>query len=114
MPPRAFMTVAKAWSRSSVWLLRVICNIRLEVRGLEKIPDGPLIVASKHSRSGRRSRCCSSRFAAVHLQARARLDSVFRLVSDEIEDDRIDRDAGGRALLNMTRRAGAEVGRAGS
>ena len=48
MPPRAFMTVAKAWSRSSVWLLRVICNIRLEVRGLEKIPDGPLIVASKH------------------------------------------------------------------
>ena len=48
MPRRAFMAVAKAWARSSVWLMRVVCNTRLEVRGLEKIPDGPLIVASKH------------------------------------------------------------------
>ena len=48
MPPRAFMAVAKAWARSSVWLMRVVCNTRLEVRGLEKIPAGPLIVASKH------------------------------------------------------------------
>ena len=48
MPPRAFMAVAKAWARSSVWLMRVICNTKMEVRGLEKIPEGPLIVASKH------------------------------------------------------------------
>ncbi|MDO9295688.1 1-acyl-sn-glycerol-3-phosphate acyltransferase [Bradyrhizobium sp.] len=48
MPRRAFMAVAKMWARSSVWLLRVVCNTRLEVRGLEKIPVGPLIVASKH------------------------------------------------------------------
>ena len=48
MPRRAFMAVAKTWARSSVWLMRVICNTKLEVRGLEKIPDGPLIVASKH------------------------------------------------------------------
>ena len=47
-PRRAFMAVAKTWARSSVWLMRVICNTRLEVRGLEKIPPGPLIVASKH------------------------------------------------------------------
>ncbi|MEA2862527.1 MAG: 1-acyl-sn-glycerol-3-phosphate acyltransferase, partial [Bradyrhizobium sp.] len=26
MPPRAFMVVAKAWARSSIWLMRVICN----------------------------------------------------------------------------------------
>ncbi|HEX9589975.1 MAG TPA: 1-acyl-sn-glycerol-3-phosphate acyltransferase, partial [Bradyrhizobium sp.] len=48
MPPRAFMAIAKAWSRSSVWLMRVICNTKVEYRGLEKIPKGPLIVASKH------------------------------------------------------------------
>ena len=48
MPPRAFMAIAKAWARSSVWLMRLICNTRVEVRGLEKIPPGPLIVASKH------------------------------------------------------------------
>ena len=28
--------------------MRVICNTRVEYRGLEKIPKGPLIVASKH------------------------------------------------------------------
>jgi 1-acyl-sn-glycerol-3-phosphate acyltransferase len=48
MPPRAFMGVAKAWARSSVWMMRVICNTKTEYRGLDKIPDGPLIVASKH------------------------------------------------------------------
>src|SRR5260221_3935071 len=48
MPPRAFRAVAKAWARSSIWLMRVICNTKVEYRGLEKIPRGPLIVASKH------------------------------------------------------------------
>src|SRR5260370_31351917 len=47
MPPRAFMAIAKAWSRSSVWLMRVICNTKVEYRGLEKIPKGRLIVASR-------------------------------------------------------------------
>jgi 1-acyl-sn-glycerol-3-phosphate acyltransferase len=45
MPPRAFMAVAKAWARSSIGLMRVICNTKVEYRGLEKIPKGPLIVA---------------------------------------------------------------------
>src|SRR3981081_2647391 len=48
MPPRAFMVVAKAWARSSIWLMRVICNTKVEYRGLEKIPQGPLIVAATH------------------------------------------------------------------
>jgi 1-acyl-sn-glycerol-3-phosphate acyltransferase len=48
MPPRAFMAVAKAWARSSVGLMRVVCNTKVDYRGLEKIPAGPLIVASKH------------------------------------------------------------------
>jgi 1-acyl-sn-glycerol-3-phosphate acyltransferase len=110
MPPRAFMTVAKAWSRSSVWLLRVICNIRLEVRGLEKIPDGPLIVASKHQSFW-------ETFALLQF-----FDSPLFIYKRELgwipffgwylmksKMIGIDRDAGGRALLNMTRRAGAEV-----
>ena len=48
MPPRAFMAVAKAWARSSIWLLCLVCNIKVDYRGVEKIPPGPLIVASKH------------------------------------------------------------------
>ncbi|MGY9005751.1 MAG: lysophospholipid acyltransferase family protein [Alphaproteobacteria bacterium] len=36
------------WIWTVVWLLRVIANIRYELRGLEHIPDTPAIFASKH------------------------------------------------------------------
>ena len=38
----------KAWARTNLWLLRVICGIRVEFVGRDKIPPGPLIVAAKH------------------------------------------------------------------
>ena len=36
------------WARTSLWLLRVICNINFEVRGREHILGGPCLVAGKH------------------------------------------------------------------
>jgi 1-acyl-sn-glycerol-3-phosphate acyltransferase len=48
MPYRCIVEVAKAWGRCNVWLLRVVCGTRVEIRGIEKIPWGPLLVASKH------------------------------------------------------------------
>jgi 1-acyl-sn-glycerol-3-phosphate acyltransferase len=38
----------QAWSRTALWLLRVICNIHIDVRGKENIPPGPILVAGKH------------------------------------------------------------------
>jgi 1-acyl-sn-glycerol-3-phosphate acyltransferase len=35
-------------ARATVWLLRIICGTRIEVRGREKLPAGPVIVAAKH------------------------------------------------------------------
>ena len=48
MPRRAILAVATFWGRANLWLLRVICGIKVEYRGVEKIPQGPLLVASKH------------------------------------------------------------------
>lgn len=48
MPRRAIIGMAKSWGRSSLVLLRVICGIDVEWRGLGKIPKGALLVASKH------------------------------------------------------------------
>jgi 1-acyl-sn-glycerol-3-phosphate acyltransferase len=45
---RAVLELARYWGRSSLWLARVICGMRFEVRGLENIRPGALIVASKH------------------------------------------------------------------
>src|ERR1700751_3092699 len=48
MPVRALYTVAGWWAQSSIFLMRVVCNIKVEFRGVEKIPHGPLLVAAKH------------------------------------------------------------------
>lgn len=48
MSYRAIMSVAKAWGRANLFLLWAICGIKAEFRGLEKIPQGGLLVASKH------------------------------------------------------------------
>ncbi len=48
MPYRGVLEVAKSWGRTSLWLLRVVAGIKLDVRGLDNIPHGACIVASKH------------------------------------------------------------------
>ena len=48
MPRKAILTVAAWWARSNILLMRLICGTKVEFRGVEKIPQGPLIVASKH------------------------------------------------------------------
>lgn len=47
--PRSWaMAGLKAHGLTSVWLLRWIVGTRLEVRNREKLPPGPVLVASKH------------------------------------------------------------------
>jgi len=48
MPRIYAIRALQAWGRTANWLLRVICNIKVEVRGAENIPPGPLLVAGKH------------------------------------------------------------------
>ena len=40
--------LARVWGVSSLWLLEKICGLRVEFRGLENIPQGGYIIASKH------------------------------------------------------------------
>lgn len=44
----AVIAVARFWARSSLWMLRVICNIDVAWKGIEKIPHGAVIVGAKH------------------------------------------------------------------
>lgn len=47
--PRSWaMAGLAAHGRASIWLMRLVVGTRLEVRGLENLPPGPVIVASKH------------------------------------------------------------------
>jgi 1-acyl-sn-glycerol-3-phosphate acyltransferase len=48
VPRRTFMAMVKLWGRTSLWLLRVVAGIRVEITGREKIPPGGALVAAKH------------------------------------------------------------------
>jgi 1-acyl-sn-glycerol-3-phosphate acyltransferase len=47
-PRRWAMAALAVHGRFELWLLKVIVGTRLEVRGREKLPNGPCLVASKH------------------------------------------------------------------
>ena len=36
------------WNRLIVWAARVICGVRYEIRGMENLPDRPVVVMAKH------------------------------------------------------------------
>jgi 1-acyl-sn-glycerol-3-phosphate acyltransferase len=48
MPHWAALGMARVWARTTLWMLRVVCRIDVEWRGLDKIPRGGIIVAAKH------------------------------------------------------------------
>ncbi|HEX3710333.1 MAG TPA: lysophospholipid acyltransferase family protein [Pseudolabrys sp.] len=110
MPYRAVVWVAKTWGRVNLVLLRIVAGIDCEVRGLDKIPKGPLIVASKHQSAW-------ETFALLPL-----FDSPLFIVKRELmwipifgwlmakgRMVPVDRGAGSQALTNMTERAKVEL-----
>jgi 1-acyl-sn-glycerol-3-phosphate acyltransferase len=112
MPRSAMMRVATWWATSFIWLMRWVCNIKVEFRGVEKIPKGPLIVASKHQSMWETIallRFFEAPFFAVKRELK--FIPIFGLFLIKTNMIAIDRSAGGRALIKMARRAADEVRR---
>jgi len=110
LPYRAVIWIAKTWGRCNLVLLRFVAGIDCEVRGREKIPRGPIIVAAKHHSAW-------ETFALLWL-----FDNPFYIVKRELQwlpifgwlmmKGRmvpVDRGAGSKALNAMTERAGVEL-----
>lgn len=47
-PSRVMMWFARSWAASSLYLHELITGAEVEIRGLDNIPTGPLLVAAKH------------------------------------------------------------------
>jgi 1-acyl-sn-glycerol-3-phosphate acyltransferase len=112
MPPRAFMSVAKSWARSSIWLMRVVCRTRVDYRGLEKIPKGPLIVASKHQSMWETFALLQFFDRPLFIYKRELAWIPFfgwYLIKSNMIG--VDRGGGMRSLMEMARRAPEEVRR---
>ena len=112
MPRWGIMAIARYWARSSIWLMRVICNTRVEYRGLDKIPDGPLIVASKHQSMWETFALLQFFDQPLYILKRELqwipLFGWYLIKSNMIG---VDRGAGGRALIQTMHRAGEAVRR---
>jgi 1-acyl-sn-glycerol-3-phosphate acyltransferase len=48
LPRWGILGIARSWARTNLWMLKVICGVDAEFRGVEKIPRGALLIASKH------------------------------------------------------------------
>lgn len=47
-PARWIVWGQRIWAKGNLWLLKILTGVGLEVRGRERIPEGPVIIASKH------------------------------------------------------------------
>jgi 1-acyl-sn-glycerol-3-phosphate acyltransferase len=110
MPYRAIIAVARSWGRTNLMLARVVAGIDIEVRGAEKIPKGPIIIAAKHQSAW-------ETFALLPL-----FDNPLFIVKRELEwlpifgwlmikarMVPVNRSAGSQALVAMTERARVEL-----
>jgi 1-acyl-sn-glycerol-3-phosphate acyltransferase len=112
MPRAGIMKIARLWARSSIWLLRVVCNVKVEYRGLEKIPKGPLLVASKHQSMWETFALLQFFDQPLYILKRElTLIPFFGWYLIKAGMVAVDRRAGGRALLKMVRQASEAVRR---
>jgi 1-acyl-sn-glycerol-3-phosphate acyltransferase len=49
-PRTAIIRIMSRWGRATTWLLRVVCGVRVEIRGREHLPAGAALIAAKHQR----------------------------------------------------------------
>ncbi len=98
------------WARSSVWLLRVICNIGMEVRGLEHVAQGPLLVAGKHQSLWETfailplldDPCMVMKRELFHIPLFGWFGRKFRMIG-------VERGAGSHAIRSLVKRAKQEI-----
>ncbi|MBV9968923.1 MAG: 1-acyl-sn-glycerol-3-phosphate acyltransferase [Xanthobacteraceae bacterium] len=111
MSPLAVVAVAKQWGRVNLWLLRHVCGLGVEWRGLEKIPSGGLIVASKHQSTWETFALLTVLEAPVYVLKRELMwIPVFGWCMRKARMIPVDRAAGRAALTAMTARARAVLG----
>ncbi len=107
---RAASLASHYWSRIAIWGLRVICGVRLEVRGREHIPKGAALVASKHqSMLDTIIPCAILVDPAIILKRELQSLPVFGWFTQRAGMIPIDRSAQASALRTMLRAARVEA-----
>ncbi len=111
LAPRAWaMAGLKLWARASLWLLKLVCGIKMEVRGLQHIPQGGVLIAGKHQSFW-------ETFAILPLlddpcmvlKRELTLIPLFGWFALKFRMIAVERSAGSSALRNLVKRGKQEV-----
>jgi 1-acyl-sn-glycerol-3-phosphate acyltransferase len=105
MPRGAIVAIARLWGRTTLLLLRLVCNIKVEYSGLEKIPPGPCIVAAKHQSAWETFVLLLLVDKPAYIMKRELMWlPLFGWYAWKASMIPIDRDAGGQVIPRLTRR----------
>ncbi|MCG5235103.1 lysophospholipid acyltransferase family protein [Xanthobacter oligotrophicus] len=98
------------WVATNRVLLRVLVGIRAEFRGLERIPQGPLLIAAKHQSAWETFALLPLfRDPAFILKQELMRIPLFGWLAAKLRMIPVDRKGGTAALKTMTRRAQADM-----
>lgn len=110
LPRMVFMRAARAWAWSSLWLLRVICGTRFELRGAERLPQGGFLVACKHQSMWETfALFCVFDDPAFVLKRELQWVPMFGWYTIKARSIPVNRKGGASALLAMNARAAEEA-----
>jgi 1-acyl-sn-glycerol-3-phosphate acyltransferase len=108
--PRHVLAMAMLWARTLLVAVRIICGIRLDVSGLEHIPPGAALIASRHQSAFDTfvwltllPRCC---YVFKDELLKIPLFGALIIASGMIA---VDRSAGGAAMRALLRQADRAV-----
>jgi 1-acyl-sn-glycerol-3-phosphate acyltransferase len=111
-PRKWAIRALQLWARSSLWWLKVLCNIKMEVRGREHIPVGAALVAGKHHSLWETfailplldDPCMVLKRELILIPLFGWFGMKFRMIA-------VERSAGSAALRNLVKRGKEEVER---
>ncbi len=112
LPHRILGEFIRSYAVTSLWLLRVICGIKVEWRGLEKVPKGACLVACKHQSLWETFALYAVLREPIYILKRELMwIPLFGWYAWKAHLIPVDRNAGLSALARMTTRARKELER---
>lgn len=109
-PRAALRGVVRFWGRAVLALLRAVCGVRVEVRGLSHIPPGAAVLASKHQSAFDTIVWCALLPDPAYVLKKELLSiPVYGWHARKVGMIPVDRAGGGRALKAMLRAAQAAL-----
>jgi 1-acyl-sn-glycerol-3-phosphate acyltransferase len=112
MPRWGILAVARFWARSNLLLLRAVCGVKVEFRGVAKIPPGPLLVSCKHQSLWETFALLLILSDPAYIMKRELMwIPFFGWYAWKAGMIPVDRSRGGQALADMNARARQELAR---